>query len=516
MPESVKRPFGITVSDLAGILVLSIFVIHPLAVGPQGNTTLEQVKHYTFMALFCYAALAIGAVAVVIRIRRCPSDVKGFTALRHTVRPYEYAMLAYFIALVISTCLAYDPRIAFGGINYRGESFIIQTMYLLTAALAARFYRVKERDLLIFCAVAALVAGYGILQFYGMDFLGFYDGSSRNPGRDFLLISTMSNRNLAAYYFGMALCVSSVMFTRRDGRLRWVFFAAACVMFYTILITMTRGAYVGLLTAAAVFFPFIARTRRDAARLCFLLSSFSLLWCVYVRLYAAAGFGTANMAFLTPYVLLLAVLFCAAGAALFYSGKLAELTKLPRKAAVAGWYILLVVLLAAALINMSALAEATGDLTLWQISEMLKGNISDDFGTMRIYPWRKALEFAAERPVFGWGPDNFGVVFNERYMIESFARFGQTYDKAHSEPLQILVSSGAVGLAGLLAYFGLVFYSVRKRLHEPMVLGVAAAMLCYFVHSLFAFSTPITHPVIWCMWGVLAGMGAGGLKDGRV
>ena len=77
--------------------------------------------------------------------------------------------------------------------------------------------------------------------------------------------------------------------------------------------------------------------------------------------------------------------------------------------------------------------------------------------------WRDAVRLTASRPILGYGPDNFGLVF---------PRFQTTYlgqwqwDKAHAETLQIAATQGLVGLAAyalVLAAFVRAFWRGRRR-----------------------------------------------------
>lgn len=76
--------------------------------------------------------------------------------------------------------------------------------------------------------------------------------------------------------------------------------------------------------------------------------------------------------------------------------------------------------------------------------------------------WRDSLRLIASRPIVGYGPDTFGMVFP---MFDSVG-YSQPIDKAHAELLQIASTQGLIGVAAylwLLAAFGLAFRHDRAH-----------------------------------------------------
>lgn len=95
----------------------------------------------------------------------------------------------------------------------------------------------------------------------------------------------------------------------------------------------------------------------------------------------------------------------------------------------------------------------------------------------RFLLWQTTVSGFKERPVLGWGPENFPIVF-DRYFDTRHVVPGETsdtwYDRAHNVFLDYLVGTGIVGLLGYLgifaAYYLQFFRSVRAGLfsHLPL------------------------------------------------
>ncbi len=87
----------------------------------------------------------------------------------------------------------------------------------------------------------------------------------------------------------------------------------------------------------------------------------------------------------------------------------------------------------------------------------------------RLLIWRDSLNVIASRPILGYGPDTFGLVF-PRYTTY----YSELIDKAHAETLQIAATQGLVGLAAyawLLIAFVAAFWRGRKIPGAYAVLG---------------------------------------------
>ena len=101
-----------------------------------------------------------------------------------------------------------------------------------------------------------------------------------------------------------------------------------------------------------------------------------------------------------------------------------------------------------------------------------------------------------DRPLFGWGPENYLIAWGRYFDAESGIR--QRFDQAHSKVIEELTTKGALGL---LTYMGVwlaaaavVVRSLRRRReYDQLFIGIVGATLAaYFVQNLFLFDTPTT------------------------
>ena len=109
--------------------------------------------------------------------------------------------------------------------------------------------------------------------------------------------------------------------------------------------------------------------------------------------------------------------------------------------------------------------------------------------------WEAGLKAFAERPLLGWGPENYVIAFG-RHVPEEGASI-EVHDRAHSEGLEELATKGLLGLLIYLALWGRLFQVLlRGAKHldsreQVLTLFVGAALAGDFVQAQFLFDS---HP----------------------
>ncbi|GEM_PF-1078606 len=123
----------------------------------------------------------------------------------------------------------------------------------------------------------------------------------------------------------------------------------------------------------------------------------------------------------------------------------------------------------------------------------------------RLIALRAAWNGFLERPVLGWGPENFNIAFNKFYDPKAleFSYQETRFDKPHNFAMEQLVSGG-VPLA--LAYFSLIgiFIFEATRLRDRLWMGaIIPAAVAYVVSELFVFETIGGLLMLYFLFGVI-------------
>ncbi|MEK9180255.1 MAG: O-antigen ligase family protein [Patescibacteria group bacterium] len=115
-----------------------------------------------------------------------------------------------------------------------------------------------------------------------------------------------------------------------------------------------------------------------------------------------------------------------------------------------------------------------------------------------------------ERPIFGWGPENFNVVFNKNYDPKALrANYQETrFDKPHNFVLEDMATGGILLILARLAFF-VAFISALWRLKDKLFGQITiAAFASYFVGNLFLFDTIGSTLLLFVLMGFVDGLNA--------
>ena len=124
-------------------------------------------------------------------------------------------------------------------------------------------------------------------------------------------------------------------------------------------------------------------------------------------------------------------------------------------------------------------------------------SISSGTGATRLIAWNIALKGFVEKPILGWGPENYFYTFNKYYNPESlqYTFYETWFDHAHNQVLDQMNNTGIVGTLSYLAMFALtIIFLIKMYRNKVIDLFVFSAsigiIIGYFVQNLFIFDQP--------------------------
>lgn len=113
----------------------------------------------------------------------------------------------------------------------------------------------------------------------------------------------------------------------------------------------------------------------------------------------------------------------------------------------------------------------------------------------RAFVWPMAIEGIKERPILGWGQDNFNYVFAKNYSAQMY-KLEPWFDRAHNIFLDWAIAGGLLGLISYLALYVVILISVWKRenhfshVEKSVITGLLAA---YFFNNFFVFDNLVSY-----------------------
>lgn len=128
----------------------------------------------------------------------------------------------------------------------------------------------------------------------------------------------------------------------------------------------------------------------------------------------------------------------------------------------------------------------------------------------RFIAWKIAWRGFLERPLTGWGYDNFHILFNKYYNPQSlrFGYYETWFDRAHNTVMDILSMTGLFGILTYAAIWGALFHSVFRAYRKgwidaPFASVLTALPIAYFVQNLFVFDQPAGFTMSFLMYGLI-------------
>lgn len=121
----------------------------------------------------------------------------------------------------------------------------------------------------------------------------------------------------------------------------------------------------------------------------------------------------------------------------------------------------------------------------------------------RITIWGMALEGFKARPILGWGPENFNLVFNKYYKAELWPQ-EPWFDRAHNVVFDWLIHGGVFGLFAYFGAFLLGLYALWRKQGDPIAKAVFTSLFAaYFFHNFFVFDNLTSYFMFFAVLGFI-------------
>lgn len=124
--------------------------------------------------------------------------------------------------------------------------------------------------------------------------------------------------------------------------------------------------------------------------------------------------------------------------------------------------------------------------------------------TARYIVWEAGWQGFLEKPLLGWGPENFDLVFTKYFNPCMFLRECGTeiwFDRTHNIVFDTLVTTGTIGFLSYLAIFAVTLYILWKNYFKQKIdfwaAGIFSVLLiAYFVQNLTVFDM-VSSYMLW-------------------
>ncbi len=370
----------------------------------------------------------------------------NFKTFKHLNFLYIFLVL-FLISLIISTVFAVNPYRAFWGDLERGEGLFGFLHFFVFLGMSVAIFSKKDwlNFFRISLGVGFILIFYAFLQYFNVRNFPFLFISE---GRPFSFIGNPAF--LAAHMFFLMMSAVVVFFETPRHSFQLLSFSASRLYFWRYF-----SFLIIILSALTIF---LTATRG-----------------------AIVGLGAGIFA-------------------LFLYGIFQKQSALLRKFSIT---------LICFLTIFSGTFWLTRDAEIWQkipgfnrLAQTMASGKVDASTQFRLMTWQLSLEAFKEKPIFGWGNENFLVAYEKHYNPD-YAIYGESWlDRAHNKIFDVLVMQGIFGLLAYLGIFGAAFYFLFKQKSRESAF-VTAAIIGYFVQNLFVMDQIISDITFFAMVGFI-------------
>lgn len=233
------------------------------------------------------ASLAIIGIAAVLLIIKRPSAGVFFLVFAAPIVPTMVAVglsILCIFSLILYAVINRNFKFKFDGIGFLilvfiaiyfvaaitsfapVKSFSIWAIYFVFMTVyfviinTVNSEKILNNLLTMFVLSGFLVCLYGIAQYvFGWDMAQAWMDEEMFGDIKMRIYSTLGNPNVLGEYILLVLPVSiGLMWTRKDAAAKIVYAGISAIMFLALILTFSRGCWIGLLFAAAIFITFAA------------------------------------------------------------------------------------------------------------------------------------------------------------------------------------------------------------------------------------------------------------------
>jgi len=400
------------------------------------------------------------------------------------------------------------------GSRYTGYAFMVGLCLLYF--VVRRCYKYVRFDFNIILISVVIINLIAVLNFCGMDPLGFFVGMKDSSKDSF--ISILGNIDIFAAYTCIFSPIAMVLFIKCESIRYTIFYG--CVSYIAVMgmfVSNSDCAFIGLFVFLIIVLYLCFDEINDLRRyLCLLIiigfSDLTLVRIIHVRLETARKFYSILGNFvelkIAIILIIIALILCLIlnkcksyfRVHAFETHKVSVsecLKKIYRYTVLSGVAIFLLLFIYFSIINKT--------IEIGALSNYLR--FDDSWGSGRGFIWVSAIEVYNKTPLFhrivGTGEATFRITIASITSQYNSLYFGKIVDSAHNEFIHYMIT---IGVFGGLNYLLIIIFTLKKIFYKNkkfvIKYAVGVGILCYVVQSSFNIIQPITTPILFTLLAI--------------
>ncbi len=487
-------------SKITEAFIIAILIMFPLLVDSTGFFKILEFKYRCFLVI---NAVYISSIAITIIYFLLFKETNIFKKLK--LGKIHIALGAFWIINVISTFISpyFKKYNLFIGVG-RAEGLISISLYALSFFNITMFGKFKRRYILYFSISSILINFISILQYIGFNPFNMYQDGIGTHNVSF--IGTIGNVDFisALYCILLTVPMAAYVFLEDNSKFEKIIYLISIYMgFFIFEVLDVLGGSVALAGILILTIPFIISNNKRLSRLLIIGSMILFGYFTNITINPTYHYdiGKLNLEFqinaISIGLLIVSIAFIVLALAL----KKSEYDISENKKIIKKMYIGMALLVLVGIVVLFCYNFSSG--FLHEIHELLHGNFDDDFGTYRIFLWKRSIKLIKDYPILGTGPDTFAVRFMGKY-AKDVARLGELTinDTAANSYLTIAVNTGVLGIITYLTFIILQLKKTLKNKNKYSIIFLTA-FICFLIQDFFNLWVVIIIPIFWVLMAIM-------------
>ncbi|PKM74041.1 MAG: hypothetical protein CVU91_03085 [Firmicutes bacterium HGW-Firmicutes-16] len=494
MSEPTLKPnYKVLCFRITDIYILIMLFLFPLFTGFEGYAKVTFSKY-----LFFIIATTLWLVILII-FKLCAG--RGLKAKAPSL--VGLLLLLYLALCAFSAIFSpYMPSALVGAGRYDG---LITTFLSVGIFWGVSLYA-RPKRIYIYAAAAAVTINcvIAVLQILGLNplwlFPGDYDFYDAGIKFTSTFFGTIGNADLFSAYICLILPIVSVYYMTNAKR-SLVLLSVAALLAFCLFVCDVSAGILAIAVTALIASPIVIRNGERLRRALELFLLAAVAAFLAVSLIFTNGSSGVDVRFVFSHYSKVLTALTAVVTVLRFVLRKSEF----RQTQLLLFFSSLSV--GAVVLGLFAAYNWHGtNGTLYELSQVMHGNIQDSFGSSRILIWRKTLELVPEHLLFGGGPGTLALRLDvnfSRFVEETGNTLSSSVDNAHNDYLGILVNTG---LLSMIVYLIAQITSFAKAVksNSPVLACLIFGLACYWVQAFFGLGLFLVSPLMWLFWGLLA------------
>lgn len=495
MKELLKREQTI-LEVIADIYIFALILIFPLIVDKTGFFHIFECKWYSFVTI---ASTYIGINIFVILYFFIFKKINFFK--QNKFSSVQWLVIIFLIVNIISCFISpfFKKYNLFIGVG-RGEGLIAMILYTLSFLFVSLGAKFKKRYITYFSIASISLNTIAVLQYIGFNPFNMYQNGIGTHNVSFM--TTIGNVDFISAMYCILLTISFSAYVFLENSKKWekiLHLISVLMGFFIIGIIDVQSGKVAFLGTLAIIFPFIISNNKRLSRFLIMITTILMAYCINIILNPEYHYDLHKLGlyFQFNYIVILFLIVCSL---LVFLAHILNKTKYElsdNKKIVKFFYLGITSCGVLSLLILYFVNFKSG--ILYEMHELLHGNFNDEFGTYRIFLWKRTLNLIPQYPILGSGPDTFAIRFMSKYSSDVAAIGPLTInDTAANVYLTMLIN---LGIVGLLSYLTFIFFQLKEGIKKMNNYSsiLLIAIVCYLIQDFFNLSLVIVSPIFWLL-----------------